>query len=344
MTPWPTEICASARNIRPRVARLARTRRRAVAARAVLSRPASRFAALAARPAHGLEPPRALGRSRVVRLGKILARGPSWDHVLYARAPRASRAALRPRGSRARREQRPAVRRVRPAPAARPRRVQAAAVFRPVRARHAPRRRLPGSARATTSPRVDRTAAPPPFLALARASPPPSVPPRAPSPRAPSLARRQSNQPTTTPDPSPPPAPREPAPPPAPAEQTTRTTTIRNHVNLKKSTLEVVPASPDRPNLLTVKFTFDANVDCWASVFPVATEHPKEGCRLTTEGEAAAPPRDPRTPRPRPTLRSAAPHRRRRLRREDAHGIRREPVPARHQARVHHRRAETPGG
>lgn len=130
-----------------------------------------------------------------------------------------------------------------------------------------------------------------PFLALARASPPQRPSPRPVSPRALPRTTPKSNQPTD-PRPSSPrhQPPREPAPPPAPAEQTTRTTTIRNHVNLKKSTLEVVPASPDRPNLLTVKFTFDANVDCWASVFPVATEHPKEGCRLTTEGEGRAPP------------------------------------------------------
>lgn len=53
----------------------------------------------------------------------------------------------------------------------------------------------------------------------------------------------------------------------------------------------MAPASPGDPNRLIVKFTFDANVECWASVFLVATEHPKEGCRLESRVGRAPPAR-----------------------------------------------------
>ena len=53
----------------------------------------------------------------------------------------------------------------------------------------------------------------------------------------------------------------------------------------------MAPASPGDPNRLIVKFTFDANVECWASVFLVATEHPKEGCRLEPRAGQAPPTR-----------------------------------------------------
>ena len=81
----------------------------------------------------------------------------------------------------------------------------------------------------------------------------------------------------------------QPAPAPQPTgEQTTRTTTIRNHVNLKKNTLAVTPAGPGK---LKVTFTFDANVECACSVFIVASENPKEGCRLTPHGDRPPPAR-----------------------------------------------------
>ena len=82
-------------------------------------------------------------------------------------------------------------------------------------------------------------------------------------------------------------------------EQTTRTTTIRNHVNLKKNTLAV---HPEGPNKLRVTFDFDANVECWASVFLVASENPKEGCALSlpsfgAPGNDRAPPARSKHPR-----------------------------------------------
>lgn len=81
----------------------------------------------------------------------------------------------------------------------------------------------------------------------------------------------------------------QPAPAPQPTgEQTTRTTTIRNHVNLKKNTLAVTPVGPGK---LKVTFTFDANVECSCSVFLVASENPKEGCRLTPHGDRPPPAR-----------------------------------------------------
>mmetsp|Transcript_23010 Transcript_23010/g.78357 ORF Transcript_23010/g.78357 Transcript_23010/m.78357 type:complete len:355 (+) Transcript_23010:287-1351(+) len=65
-------------------------------------------------------------------------------------------------------------------------------------------------------------------------------------------------------------------------EQTQRTNTIRNHVNLKKTTLEAVPVSGSDPNSgLVVKFTFDAAAACSVSVFFVATEHPHEAFKVT---------------------------------------------------------------
>uniref|UniRef100_A0A7S0SM51 RING-type E3 ubiquitin transferase n=1 Tax=Mantoniella antarctica TaxID=81844 RepID=A0A7S0SM51_9CHLO len=85
----------------------------------------------------------------------------------------------------------------------------------------------------------------------------------------------------------------QPPPPPQPqaTEQTTRATTIRNHVNLKKNTLTVVPVDPTKPDKLTVAFTFDANIPCWASVFLVASENAKEGCRITQSRAGRAAPR-----------------------------------------------------
>jgi hypothetical protein len=57
---------------------------------------------------------------------------------------------------------------------------------------------------------------------------------------------------------------------------------LLHHVNLKKNTLTVEPEDPAKPDKLKVKFTFDANVECWASVFLVASENPKvRGCYIT---------------------------------------------------------------
>lgn len=77
-------------------------------------------------------------------------------------------------------------------------------------------------------------------------------------------------------------------------EQTTRTTTIRNHVNVKKETVALVVSEKD-PNKVGLKFTFDANIECWASVFVVATEEPANGCALTQK--RGAPPRRTHHPR-----------------------------------------------
>ena len=84
-----------------------------------------------------------------------------------------------------------------------------------------------------------------------------------------------------------------------PVEQTARTTTIRNHVNLKKNTLEVVSVDPATPDKLMVKFSFDANVECWCSVFLVASETPREGCSLTPASAAAIVPHRTKHPQAR---------------------------------------------
>ena len=68
-------------------------------------------------------------------------------------------------------------------------------------------------------------------------------------------------------------------PPPRTVEQTTKTTTIRNHVNVKKNSLTLHP-SPTDPNKLGVNFTFDANIECWVSVFFVGSENPQKVGRI----------------------------------------------------------------
>jgi len=68
--------------------------------------------------------------------------------------------------------------------------------------------------------------------------------------------------------------------PPRAVEQTQRTTTIRNHVNVKKNSVALVCSEQDK-NKVGLKFTFDANIPCWASVFVVATEEPANSCALT---------------------------------------------------------------
>jgi len=58
--------------------------------------------------------------------------------------------------------------------------------------------------------------------------------------------------------------------------QTHKTTTIRNHVNLKKSTLEIVSAK-DQPHKIGVRFCVDADKAFRASVALRAKEDPKNG-------------------------------------------------------------------
>lgn len=58
----------------------------------------------------------------------------------------------------------------------------------------------------------------------------------------------------------------------------------------------VEPVDPSKPDKLRVKFTFDANLECWASVFLVASENPKEGCRVTPFGAGRAAPRRTKHP------------------------------------------------
>ena len=83
-------------------------------------------------------------------------------------------------------------------------------------------------------------------------------------------------------------APPAPAPPPAASQELTQTATIRNAVNLKKNTLEVVPL-PGAPNKLAISFTFDASQPCAVTTFVVATEDPARGCRLVPAKQEAAP-------------------------------------------------------
>ena len=75
--------------------------------------------------------------------------------------------------------------------------------------------------------------------------------------------------------------PPEPALPPRAVEHTTRTTTIRNHVNLKKDSLRLVFTNDE---IVSCAFTFDANLPCWLSVFVVARDAPRDGSRLTLTG------------------------------------------------------------
>ncbi|GAX83038.1 hypothetical protein CEUSTIGMA_g10464.t1 [Chlamydomonas eustigma] len=64
-------------------------------------------------------------------------------------------------------------------------------------------------------------------------------------------------------------APRRPAgqqAPPTPPQELQATTTIRNQVNLKKSSVRVTP-SPENPGQFTLSFSFDATAPCRVSVF-----------------------------------------------------------------------------
>lgn len=76
-------------------------------------------------------------------------------------------------------------------------------------------------------------------------------------------------------------------PPPVP-EQTQRTSTIRNDVNLKKSSLRVT-RDPSNPDVLLVSFSFDASAPCAVSVFFDVEELVRDSCRLAV-GPSVLPP------------------------------------------------------
>ncbi|KAK2079168.1 hypothetical protein QBZ16_002859 [Prototheca wickerhamii] len=64
------------------------------------------------------------------------------------------------------------------------------------------------------------------------------------------------------------------------AQELTQTATIRNAVNLKKSTLSV-QAAPGAPGKLSVSFSFDASAPAAVTVFFGAREDLQRGCQLT---------------------------------------------------------------
>lgn len=78
----------------------------------------------------------------------------------------------------------------------------------------------------------------------------------------------------------PPPYPYNPAPAARPEPQAQRTNTVRNHVNLKKQTLKLVPVK-EEPGKFTVEFKFDAAAPCAVSVFFLTAEDASQGCKLT---------------------------------------------------------------
>ena len=88
--------------------------------------------------------------------------------------------------------------------------------------------------------------------------------------------------------PSPGPQPIPLPPPPPPTQQLTQTATIRNSVNLKKSSLKVTPLTED-PSKLLISFSFDASAPCVASTFVLATEDGALGNKLTTAHQPPAP-------------------------------------------------------
>eukprot|EP00959_Pyramimonas_sp_CCMP1952_P319199 6678923-Pyramimonas_sp.AAC.1 len=75
-------------------------------------------------------------------------------------------------------------------------------------------------------------------------------------------------------------------------EQTQKTSTIRNNVNLKKKTLEV-HEDPLKPNHLCLSFSFDAAAPCSISVFFNANENVQDSCKLTQLSGALPGPRVP---------------------------------------------------
>lgn len=70
-----------------------------------------------------------------------------------------------------------------------------------------------------------------------------------------------------------------------------QTATVKNQVNLKKSSLKVEPIA-GRPHDFSLAFTFDATAPCRVTSFLLATESPADGCRLVS-AVLGAPPRTP---------------------------------------------------
>ena len=85
----------------------------------------------------------------------------------------------------------------------------------------------------------------------------------------PDLRARRPPPPRRSQQPMPPP---QPPPPPPAVERTTKTATIRNHVNVKKTSVSCSAANPFSPNKLKISFKFDANLPCHSSVFVLAIE------------------------------------------------------------------------
>lgn len=73
------------------------------------------------------------------------------------------------------------------------------------------------------------------------------------------------------------------------SQQLTKTATIRNSVNLKKSTLRLAPVPGDAQRL-QISFTFDNSAPCRVSTFVAATEEPSEGSRISSASMPWAPP------------------------------------------------------
>jgi hypothetical protein len=72
---------------------------------------------------------------------------------------------------------------------------------------------------------------------------------------------------------------------PAPTHEYHQTQTIKNQVNLKKKTLRLEPLQDSSGKEFALRFAFDASAPCRVTTFLLATEDPKQGCRIT----AAAP-------------------------------------------------------
>lgn len=119
---------------------------------------------------------------------------------------------------------------------------------------------------------------------------PPPYPPGAPPPPGPHHPPGPPPFPHAGPLPRPPP-PGAAQPPmaPGPSQELTQTATIRNAVNLKKSSLAVTPV-PGQPNRLAISFTFDASQPCAVTTFVAAAEDAARGCRLTPAKQDPAAP------------------------------------------------------
>jgi hypothetical protein len=77
---------------------------------------------------------------------------------------------------------------------------------------------------------------------------------------------------------------------PAPTHEYHQTQTIKNQVNLKKKTLRLEPLQDSSSNSsssteFALRFAFDASAPCRVTTFLLATEDPRQGCKIV----AAAP-------------------------------------------------------